>query len=123
MSGMNAYQFKHQYIDTQAENSFFRIMTRELNYYFFSHTHDVVLELYTKTDIVGHFFDFFNYLTRNYNGIDVSRAYSAYYVSKYTDHYFLNLNSKNSLRKELMSRNMSGRHSTLSQALWKLAQS
>jgi len=74
-----AYEFKQQYIDTQPENSFFRIMTSDLNYYFFSHMHDVVVELYAKQEVVAHVYDFFNYLTQHYNGVDISRAYASYY--------------------------------------------
>jgi hypothetical protein len=54
-------------------------MTRELNYYFFSHMHDVIVEIYTKQELISHFYDFFNYLTEQYNGTDVSRAYASYY--------------------------------------------
>jgi hypothetical protein len=75
----NAYDFKRQFIDSQSENSFFKIMTQELNYYFFSHMHDVIVEVYTKMELISHFYDFFNYLTEHYNGTDVSRAYASYY--------------------------------------------
>jgi hypothetical protein len=54
-------------------------MTQELNYYFFSHMHDVIVEVYTKQELITHFYDFFNYLTEHYQGTDVSRAYASYY--------------------------------------------
>lgn len=76
----NANDFKKQYIDTQLPNTFFQIMTGELNHHFFSHMHDVELTLYTKRDLISHFYDFFNYLTVHYEGKDISKAYYAYYV-------------------------------------------
>lgn len=76
----NANDFKNQYIDSQAPNTFFKILTGDLNNYFFSHMHDVELKLYSKRDIIAHFYDFFNYLTTHYKGNNISRAYSSYYV-------------------------------------------
>lgn len=81
MSGFNAYDFKKQYIDSQPEGTFFKTMSAELNYYFFSHMHDVQVILFSKTDIITHFFDFFNYLCLYGDGSDISRSYAAYYVN------------------------------------------
>lgn len=85
MTEFNAYDFKKQYIDNQHEGTFFRLMTGELNYYFFSHMHDVEVDLYSKVEVISHFYDFFSFLYSYYNDSDISRAYATFYVSAKRD--------------------------------------
>jgi len=77
-----AFEFNKKYIDSASADSFFKILSDDLDYYFFSHMHDVRLELLDKVDLISHFYDFFEFLTKKYNGDNVTRAYSSYYVRK-----------------------------------------
>lgn len=75
-----AYDFHLKIIEPAPPSSIFKILTDELDYYFFSHMHDVKLESFTKMDTILHFFDFFEFLIHQYEGSDVTSAYASYYV-------------------------------------------
>ena len=42
--------------------------------------HDVELELLSREEVTTHFYDFFEFLINGYQGTDITKAYSSYYV-------------------------------------------
>lgn len=97
-----ASKFHKQFIDKLDHSSFFRILLEHFNYYFFSHLSSVKLEVLKPGDVMIHFFDFFTFSTSIYQGKDIGRAYSCYYVQIWSNF------SKNSRRKRATSNSLSG---------------
>ena len=77
---LNAYDFNEKVISKQKPNEIFHRLSDELDYYFFSHMHDVELELLSREEVTTHFYDFFEFLINGYQGTDITKAYSSYYV-------------------------------------------
>lgn len=77
---VNAHIFNKRVIEDSAGENLFKVMLTEFDHQFFSHLNDIPLELMDKRDVVFHYYDFFIYLCRKYNGEDISTSYRFYYV-------------------------------------------
>lgn len=77
---VNAHIFNKRVIEESGEDNLFKLLLSQFDHQFFSHLHDINLELMEKKDVIYHYYDFFTYLCRKYNGEDISTSYRFYYV-------------------------------------------
>ena len=76
----NAHVFNQKVVEEGSGDNFFKLLLRDFENHFFSHLHDIDLELIKKEEVILHFYEFFNHLCKTYDGQDMSRSYYFFYV-------------------------------------------
>ncbi len=78
---LTAHVFNQRVIEDSFKDNFYKVLLRDFDTHFFSHLHDIPLVAMTKVDTISHFYDFFKYLCRGYEGRDIAHCYQYYYVN------------------------------------------
>lgn len=77
---INANMFHKRVIEESFEDNLFKVLLNEFDHNFFSHLHDIQLVLLPKEEVIHHFYDFFLFLCKHYNGEQIGASYRFYYV-------------------------------------------
>lgn len=75
----NAHLFNQKVLEDPQGEEFFRVLLSDFEGPFFSHLHDLALEMIAKEEVILHFHDYFYFLLDEDQGYSLSESYFKYY--------------------------------------------
>ena len=76
---LTAYKFKEEFLEKQSEDSVYKKLVNNLNYYFWSNLHVIEVNHIEYPVLVNHLYDFIEYYAYRYNGNQIDMGYNEFY--------------------------------------------